>query len=281
MNTVTDTNTMLKPLPIDVISIQSQVVYGCVGNNAALPALRAHGLNAAAVPTVVFSNTPHYPTIHGGATPIDWFAGYLQDLLARDALHQIRLILTGYLGGAEQALALANWFDRLRETHPDLPLVVDPVIGDHDCGVYVNPNMVEAYRRHLLARARGLTPNGFELERLTGRRAADIDAAIAAARTLLTGRSEWVVVTSAAPDAQADDEIGVLVVTRTQAEVIRHPRLPIAPKGTGDLFAATLSARWLSGASIVESAAHACRYVTAAIEYTHAQGCGELCLPPA
>ena len=54
---------------VDIISIQSQVVYGCVGNNAAMPVFRKAGWRALAVPTVILSNTPHYPTLHGGAVP--------------------------------------------------------------------------------------------------------------------------------------------------------------------------------------------------------------------
>ena len=63
---------------VDIISIQSQVVYGCVGNNAAMPVFRKAGWRALAVPTVILSNTPHYPTLHGGAVPMDWFDGLLQ-----------------------------------------------------------------------------------------------------------------------------------------------------------------------------------------------------------
>lgn len=85
-----------EPLPLDVISIQSQVVYGCVGNSIAVPVLQASGLCVGAVPTVVLSNTPHYLTHHGGALPTSWFAGYLKDLEARGALRSVRTVLVGY-----------------------------------------------------------------------------------------------------------------------------------------------------------------------------------------
>lgn len=115
----------LRPLPIDVVSIQSQVVYGRVGNNVAVPALQAQGLTVAAVPTVVLSNTPHYPTVHGGAVPTAWFEGYLRDLSARGALNQLQAILTGYLGSPEQAQALGCWIGQAIEAQPALHIVVE------------------------------------------------------------------------------------------------------------------------------------------------------------
>ena len=65
---------------VDIVSIQSQVVYGCVGNNAAMPIFRQAGLRAIALPTVILSNTPHYPTLHGGAAPLDSLVGLLRGL---------------------------------------------------------------------------------------------------------------------------------------------------------------------------------------------------------
>src|SRR5690606_15638030 len=93
----------LEPLPVDVISIQSQVVYGCVGNSVAVPALQASGLNVIAVPTVLLSNTPHYDSLHGGGVPLEWFEGFLADLTRRRALRHARAVLIGYLGSPEQA----------------------------------------------------------------------------------------------------------------------------------------------------------------------------------
>ncbi|WP_047473723.1 pyridoxine/pyridoxal/pyridoxamine kinase, partial [Delftia sp. ZNC0008] len=240
---------MLQPLAIDVVSVQSQVVYGRVGNNVAMPTLQALGLAAAAVPTVVFSNTPHYPSIHGGAIAAEWFAGYLQDLGARGALGQLQAVLAGYLGGPDQAGLLADWVAGLLQQRPGLRVVVDPVIGDHDSGIYVDPAMVEAYQRHLLPLADGLTPNHFELERLTARPVHGMDDVVQAARSLLTGRTQWVAVTSAAPELGGEHALRmrVALVTREDVHVVTHARVDAVPKGTGDLFSAALTGHWLRG----------------------------------
>lgn len=272
--------TSMRPLFIDVVSVQSQVVYGRVGNNVAMPTLQAHGLTVATVPTVVLSNTPHYASVHGGAVPTAWLEGYLDDLSARGALGELKAILTGYLGGPEHARVLGSWIGRTLEAQPGLQVVVDPVLGDHDHGDYVSLGMADAYRRHLLSLADGLTPNGFELQRLTGLPVTDIEGVIAAARTLLIGRTQWVIVTSAAPAVWPGQQMLVAVVTRYRQKVLNHPRIDISPKGTGDLFSAALTGHLLTGASVFKAAAAACDQVMAALQLTRQTQCAELLLPP-
>ncbi|VFR21714.1 Pyridoxal kinase [plant metagenome] len=205
-----------QPLKIDVVSVQSQVVYGRVGNNAAVPTLEALGLTVAAVPTVVLSNIPSYPSIHGGALPVEWFDGYLQDLTARGALNALRAVQVGYLGNAGQAVALCAWIETLLANRPHLRVVIDPVIGDQEHGIYSAEGIADVYRSGFTALANGLTPNAFELACLTGMPVDDLQSVVRAARTLLTGRTEWVAVTSAVPDAWTLDEMWIVVVTERQ-----------------------------------------------------------------
>ncbi len=264
---------------IDVVSVQSQVVYGRVGNNVAVPALEAMGLSVAAVPTVLLSNTPHYPEMHGGAVPLEWFAGYLGDLAARGALRRLRAIVTGYLGNAGQARALASWVRRLADAGSDARLITDPVLGDHGDGVYVEPELVDAYRQRLLPLAHGLTPNDFELSRLSGRTATDLAGVAAAARSLLRGRTRWVAVTSAAPATWPCGRMRVVLVDAGGAWCLTHPHVDVAPRGTGDLFNATLAANWAGGMAIVDAAVTACRRVLHAMRLTREAGVAELVLP--
>lgn len=268
----------LRPLPLDVVSVQSQVVYGRVGNNVALPTFAAHGLLAAGVPTVLLSNTPHYPSLHGGAVPLDWFDGWLDDLVARDSLQALRLVQLGYLGSAAQGDSLARWIGQRLHAAPGLHVHIDPVIGDHDVGVYVDPELVQVYRQQLLPLADGLTPNSFELGQLTQRPVDRMDEVVAAARQLLHGRMRWVLVTSAAPAGWPQGRMQVALVTATEEQVIEHERVNAAPKGTGDLFSATLSARLLTGQPLADAARQACDAVVSAVQRTHARSSAELLL---
>lgn len=267
-------------MQIEVVSVQSQVVYGQVGNTIAVPALQAMGLRVAAVPTVVLSNTPHHATMHGGAIPLDWFGGYLDDLLARDALRELRAVVVGYLGGPAQAEVLARWIEGLLRARPEIQVFIDPVIGDEDVGIYVDPGMVEAYRRHLLPLADGLVPNGFELGLLTGRPVADIEQVVEAARSLLVGRTRWVVATSAAPARWRSGTMQVAAVSGAGVGIIEHPRLVTTPKGTGDLFSATLAGRLLAGSGLEDAVRAACDRVLEVLTTSQAAGSAEMLVFP-
>ncbi len=269
----------LAPLPIDVVSVQSQVVYGRVGNSVAVRTFETHGLHVAPVPTVLLGSVPHYDNVHGGVVPDAWFAGWLEDLVARRCLERLRLVQLGYLGNVAQAHILASWIATRRAATPALQVLIDPVIGDHANGIYVEPALVPVYRDTLLPLADGLTPNDFELALLTGMPTADMEQVVAAARSLLYGRVRWIVVTSAAPQAWPVGAMRVAVVTPTDVHVIEHPHVDAAPKGTGDLFSASLATELLAGTPLEAAARNACNAVVAAVRLTHQQHSAELLLP--
>jgi len=233
----------------------------------------------APVPTVVLGNTPHYPSMHGGPLPQDWFEGILDDMEAREVATRARGVLVGYLGSPQQGLALARWLRRMRELNPALTVQIDPVIGDHDTGRYTDPALLPVWREHLLPCADGLTPNHFELEQLCGRQLDTVEDCVAAARELLGGCTRWIAVTSAAPRRCPPGRMQVVLVDGREQQVIEHAQVPHAVKGGGDLFAALLAGRRLAGVALGHAVRRACDDVVAILEHVQAQGWQELALP--
>lgn len=215
-----------------IVSIQSQLVFGCAGNNAAVPLLQRLGATVYAIPTALLSNTPHYPSIAGGPIDPALIESLLDRLLDRIEPGDIDAVLTGYIGSAGAAHAAARFIDRVRERHPNVVVLCDPVIGDIDTGLYVDEDVAAALAELLVPRADILTPNLFEARRLTGSR---IDDPWAILDALLAQRACVAAVTGI--DA-GDGEVRTVAGDRNGRWSVVTPRLDLRPTGTGDIFSA-------------------------------------------
>jgi pyridoxine kinase len=262
--------------PMIVISIQSQVAYGHVGNSAAVFPLQMHGIDVVSVPTTLLSNRPGYPTIRGQVLDAELVADLLLGIEERGAVDGCRMILSGYLGSAEIAAVVADFVARARARNPALLYCCDPVLGDRDRGLFVQATIPPLVRDRLCPLADILTPNHFEFEYLVGASANASAQMIAQAKTLLARGPSTVVITSAELSDTPEDQVETLAVERSQSWRVRTPRLPINPSGTGDLFAALFAAARVQGADTRHALGHAASAIFAVLERTAISGTEEM-----
>lgn len=208
-----------------ILSVSSQVVWGPVGNSAALPALQAAGHEVLGLPTVILSNHPGHGPPAGLRTGADVMARMLDTLEDLGALDGLDAVLTGYFAAPEQIEAVENLLARI-----DVPMIlVDPVLGDHG-RLYVPQAVAEAIRTRLLPRATILAPNSFELGWLSGHEVRDRESAVAAARAL--GVPE--VLATSIPAGQ--DALATLAITPDLVHAAATPKLAGVAHGTGDFL---------------------------------------------
>ena len=261
---------------MNVISIQSQVAYGHVGNSAAAFPMQMHGIDVVAVPTTLLSNRPGYPTIRGRVLDAELVADLLRGIEERGAVDAAKMILSGYLGSPEIAAVVADFVQRAKAKNPALRYCCDPVLGDRDRGLFVHAGIPPLVRDILCPLADIITPNHFEFEFLCGTNATTIDQVIEAARALIAHGPSTVVVTSAELADTPRGEIETVAVERERSFRVRTPRLPISPSGTGDLFAALLVSALVRGAATPDALSHAASAIFAVLERTAASGTEEM-----
>lgn len=241
-NRVTEMETVMsESAPGAVIVISSHVVRGSVGNRASVFALETLGYPVWALPTVILAWHPG----HGRSTRVTVseadFDALIDDLIRAPWIGEVRAVLSGYLGGAFQAAAVARLVSSLREKSPDLFYACDPVIGDVS-GLYVPEATAVAIRDQLLPLASLATPNRFELSWLCG---VPLDTNAAILEAALSLGPSRMLVTSAVP--MMHGSTGNLYLSGNHALLAEHRLVDNSPNGTGDLLSALFLARLLEG----------------------------------
>lgn len=262
-----------------VISIQSQVVHGHVGNSAAVHAMQAEGVNVAAVPTTLLSNHPRYPTLRGRVLDAELIADLLQGVEERDLVDEAAVLVTGYLGSPDNAVVIADFVERALSRNSKLIYLCDPVIGD-DGRVYVADGIMDVVRHRLVPAAHLITPNQFELELLSGVKIADTDGLRAAAAAIAGQRRIDVVATGCMLTDTPAGQVETILCADGQLSRFATPRLPIRPYGTGDLLTGLIAAHLAKGTAIEAAVRLAVETIFAVLVRTQAAGSAEMSLVP-
>jgi pyridoxine kinase len=262
-----------------VLSIQSAVAFGHVGNSAAVFPLQRIGHEVWPVHTVLFSNHTGYGAWRGpvlsGADVHEVVVG-MED---RGALAQVDLVLSGYQGSPEIAEVILDAVERVKTANPGAAYACDPVMGNADSGCFVDPAIPPLIRDRVVPRADVITPNQFELGELVGAdlsRVPDVDAILDAADAVRALGPATVLVTSVAHAGQPADTIEMIAVTAEGAWSVRTPRLAFHANGSGDVTAALFSAQLVDGGDAATALARTASSVFDLLVNTLDAGGGEL-----
>ncbi|TKV57095.1 pyridoxal kinase PdxY [Nakamurella flava] len=247
-----------------ILSIQSSVAYGHVGNSAAVFPLQRLGHEVWPVSTVQFSNHTGYGAWRGQVFEPAMVAEVIAGIEDRGALGTADALLTGYLGSPGVAEVVLQTLTHLRELNPTVRYCCDPVMGDVGRGMFVLPGLPELIRTTVVPAADVVTPNAYELSFLasgidpTATPTTDeqirvhesvrtIEGVLAAVDAVRALGPSTVLVTSVEHAGVADDEIGLIAVDDTGAFEVATPRLPLSVNGAGDVTAAVFLAHLSAG----------------------------------
>lgn len=264
-----------------ILSIQSHVAYGYVGNRAAVFPLQRLGFDVTAINTVQFSNHTGYGSFKGDVFSPAHISALIDGLRERGVLGSVQAVLSGYLGAAGMGDIILDVVKEIRTMNPSALYCCDPVMGDTDRGMFVKDDIPPFFRDKALHQSSIITPNQYELSWLTGMTITTLDDAVAACRAALALGTQTVLLTSLLHDRTKPGTIQMLVVSASgEQALITTPRLdfPVPPNGSGDATAALFLGHYLKAGSLTEALERAASAIYGIFEATQSQGGRELAL---
>jgi pyridoxine kinase len=243
----------MRTLGMNLLSIQSHVAYGHVGNAAAVFPLQRLGIEVWPIHTVQFSNHTGYGAWRGQVFDASLIREVMQGIEERDALANCDGVLSGYMGSADTGAAILDAVDRVKLANPKARYCCDPVIGDVGRGVFVRPGIPEFMREQAVPAADIVTPNQFELQHLTGLTSRTIEEAGRACGAIHAMGPKTVLVTSLHVEDTPKDMIDLFASGPDGRFRLRTPLLDLAVNGAGDAIAALFFAHCLRSGSTAEA----------------------------
>lgn len=260
-----------------ILSIQSSVAYGHVGNSAAVFPLQRLGHDVWPVSTVVFSNHTGYGAWRGPLLSPDDVAAVITGIAERGVLPSCDAVLSGYQGGPGIAEVILSAVAQVKAANPAATYTCDPVMGNATSGCFVDPAIPPILRELVVPRADVITPNQFELGFLTDTSPVSLTDTLASADLARAMGPATVLVTSVFEgDAETSETIGMLAVTGDGAWLVQTPRLPMKANGSGDITAAMFTAHLHETGSPAEALARTASSVFAVLQTTLDSGEREL-----
>ena len=263
---------------MNILSIQSHVAYGHVGNSAAVFPLQRMGVEVWPVHTVQFSNHPGYGAWRGRILSAATIRLVVQGIEERGVLGECDGVISGYLGSSDTGEAVLESVGRVKGANPAARYCCDPVIGDVAQGVFVRRGIPEFIKERMLPIADVVTPNQFELDHLVGRPSATMADLVAAIDMIHACGPRVVLVTSVRNNETPADCLDMVVSDGIDRCRLRTPLLPVVVHGAGDAIAALFFAHHLSTGAVAEAMSSAGSSLFGVLNVTAEAGASEMLL---
>lgn len=259
-----------------VLSIQSAVAYGHVGNSAAVFPLQRIGVEVMPVYTVNFSNHTGYGAWRGPLIDPDDVRAVITGIEERGAFPRVDVVLSGYQGGEGIADVILDAVARVKAANPSAIYACDPVMGNAKSGCFVAPAIPVLLRDRVVPAADLITPNQFELGYLTDTEPDTLESTLASVDLIRATGPRTVLVTSVERPDREEGTIEMLAVDDAGAWIVQTPLLPLKANGSGDVTAALFTAHYRRTGDAADALARATSSVFDLLERTHTSGEREL-----